>query len=107
MANKSRLRIFTGSANPALADAICEHLGCNVGAMSLRRFSDGESHVQINENVRGMDVFVVQPTSTPVHRHLMTGRCEQRRLGLPGSCCLFIRDSLQFKQLADAHPNRR
>lgn len=71
MANKSRLRVFTGSANPALADAICEHLGCTVGAMSLRRFSDGESHLQINENVRGMDVFVVQPTCTPVDRHLM------------------------------------
>lgn len=71
MANKSRLRVFTGSANPALADAICEHLGCAIGAMSLRRFSDGESHVQINENVRGMDVFVVQPTCTPVDRHLM------------------------------------
>ncbi len=71
MANKSRLRVFTGSANPALADAICEHLGCSVGAMSLRRFSDGESHLQINENVRGMDVFVVQPTCTPVDRHLM------------------------------------
>jgi len=71
MANKSRLRVFTGSANPALADAICEHLGCTIGAMSLRRFSDGESHLQINENVRGMDVFVVQPTCTPVDRHLM------------------------------------
>lgn len=71
MSNKSRLRVFTGSANPALADAICEHLGCSVGAMSLRRFSDGESHLQINENVRGMDVFVVQPTCTPVDRHLM------------------------------------
>ena len=71
MANKSRLRVFTGSANRALADAICERLGCPLGAMSLRRFSDGESHLQINENVRGMDVFVVQPTCTPVDRHLM------------------------------------
>lgn len=71
MVNKSRLRVFTGSANPVLANAICEHLGCTVGAMSLRRFSDGESHLQINENVRGMDVFVVQPTCTPVDRHLM------------------------------------
>ena len=46
-------------------------MGCSVGALTLRQFSDEETYLQINENVRGMDVFVVQPTCTPVDRHLM------------------------------------
>ena len=71
MENQSRLKVFTGSANPDLAAAICSHLGCSLGKMTLRRFSDGEAHLQIDENVRGTDVFVVQPTCTPVDRHLL------------------------------------
>ena len=71
MPDRSRLKVFTGSANRALAASICEHLGIPVGKIVLRKFSDGEIHLQIVENVRGMDVFVVQPTSTPVDRHLM------------------------------------
>jgi ribose-phosphate pyrophosphokinase len=66
-----RLKIFTGSANPALAHEICATLGCSIGAASVKPFSDGEIHLQIQENVRGADVFVVQPTCTPVERHLM------------------------------------
>ncbi len=69
--NKSRLKVFTGSANPELAAAICSHLGCEPGKITLRRFSDGEVHLQVDENVRGTDVFVVQPTCTPVDRHLL------------------------------------
>lgn len=69
--NQSRLKVFTGSANPDLTTAICNHLGCALGKMTLRRFSDGEVHLQIDENVRGTDVFVVQPTCTPVDRHLL------------------------------------
>ncbi len=71
MSNRSRLRVFSGSANPELAERICEHLRLPLGKVNLRRFSDGEVHLQINENVRGKDVFVVQPTCTPVDRHLM------------------------------------
>lgn len=71
MANRSRLRVFTGSANPGLANKICQHLGLELGKLKLKQFSDGEIYLQIEENVRGMDVFVVQPTSTPVDRHLM------------------------------------
>jgi ribose-phosphate pyrophosphokinase len=66
-----RLRIFTGNANPALARAICQHLSCSLAASEVKTFSDGELHVQINENVRGADVFVVQPTCTPVDKHIM------------------------------------
>ena len=66
-----RLKIFTGNANPALAAEICAHLGIELGKAMVRGFSDGEIYLQIRENVRGADVFVVQPTSTPVDRHLM------------------------------------
>ena len=69
--NPDRLKIFTGSANPALADEVCAHLGIPLGRASLRQFADGEIYLQIQENVRGTDVFVMQPTCTPVDRHLM------------------------------------
>jgi ribose-phosphate pyrophosphokinase len=65
------MKIFSGNSNPALAAEICSCLGTPLGAVFARRFSDGEIYVQIQENVRGADVFVVQPTSTPVDRHLM------------------------------------
>lgn len=71
MPNRSRLRVFTGSANPELAASICRHLQLELGQRILEEFSDGEIHLQIKENVRGMDVFVVQPTCTPVDHHLM------------------------------------
>src|SRR5271154_622238 len=66
-----QLKIFTGNANPALAGKICASLGCTLGAASVEPFSDGEIRLQILENVRGADVFVVQPTCTPVDNHLM------------------------------------
>ena len=66
-----RLKVFTGNANPTLAGKICGALGCTLGASTVKPFSDGEIHLQIEENVRGADVFVVQPTCTPVDRHLM------------------------------------
>ena len=66
-----RLRVFTGSANPALSEHICQELGVPLGDCSVKTFSDGEIYLQIKENVRGMDVFVVQPTCTPVDRNLM------------------------------------
>ncbi len=66
-----RLRVFTGSANTALSEHICQELGVPLGDCSVKTFSDGEIYLQIKENVRGMDVFVVQPTCTPVDRNLM------------------------------------
>jgi len=65
------LAVFTGNANPALAQAVARYLGVPVGKAHVGRFSDGEIMVEIGENVRGRDVFVIQPTSTPVNRHLM------------------------------------
>ena len=66
-----RLKIFTGNANPALAQEICQALGMELGRAMVRQFSDGEIYLQIKENVRGKDVFIVQPTCTPVERSLM------------------------------------
>jgi ribose-phosphate pyrophosphokinase len=65
------LKIFSGRAHPALASEICEYLGIELGQVTLFNFSDGENYCQIDENVRGADVFVVQPTSSPVNDHMM------------------------------------
>ncbi|HET7294888.1 MAG TPA: ribose-phosphate pyrophosphokinase [Vicinamibacteria bacterium] len=65
------LRIFTGNAHPALAQSIARWLGVPMGRAHLARFSDGEVWFQIQDNVRGADVFVVQPTSPPVNENLM------------------------------------
>lgn len=66
-----RLKIITGNANRALAEGICRELGIELAGSTVKAFSDGEIWVQLDENVRGADVFIVQPTSTPADRHLM------------------------------------
>jgi ribose-phosphate pyrophosphokinase len=66
----NRFKIFSGNANRPLAEEICACLGCPLGSAHVTQFADGEIRVQIQENVRGADVFVVQPTCTPVERHL-------------------------------------
>jgi ribose-phosphate pyrophosphokinase len=66
-----RIKIFTGNANPALAAEICTHLNVPLGRCNVKQFSDGEVYLQVQENVRGADVFVVQPSSQPSDRHLM------------------------------------
>jgi len=63
--------VFTGNANPKLAQAVVEHLHLNMGDASVGSFSDGEVQVEINENVRGKDVFVLQPTCAPTSDNLM------------------------------------
>ena len=65
------LKIIAGSANPQLAMDICDHLGCNLTSALCSSFSDGELRVEINESVRGHDVFVIQPTSAPANKSLM------------------------------------
>ena len=66
-----KFKIFSGTANEPLADEICHFLGMSRGQAQVIRFRDGECYVQIQENVRGCDVFVVQPTCRPVDEHLM------------------------------------
>ena len=65
------LKVFNGRAHPALAEEICARLGIEQGRVTLYSFSDGENYVQIDENVRGADVFVIQPTSPPVNDNLL------------------------------------
>jgi ribose-phosphate pyrophosphokinase len=66
-----KFKIFCGTANPSLADEVCAFLGLTRGQALVTRFKDGEAYVQIQENVRGADVFVMQPTCHPVDQHLM------------------------------------
>jgi ribose-phosphate pyrophosphokinase len=65
------LKIFSGRAHQGLSHEICSHVGVEPGRVSLYTFADGENYVQIDENVRGADVFVIQPTCPPVNDHLM------------------------------------
>ena len=67
----SRLMVFSGNANPALADEIARALGVAMGNAVISLFSDGEINIEIRDNVRGHDVFVVQPTCSPSNRNLM------------------------------------
>ncbi len=65
------LKLFTGNSNPGLAHEICDYLGIGLGEATVGTFSDGEILVRIEENVRGMDVFLVQSASDPVNKHIM------------------------------------
>jgi len=65
------LVVFSGKANQLLAEKICDHLKILPGAINLTKFSDGEIYCQIMENVRGKDVFIIQPTCSPVNKNLM------------------------------------
>jgi len=66
-----KFKIFCGTANEPLCDEVCAFLGLTRGQALVTRFSDGEAYVQVQENVRGADVFVLQPTCHPVDEHLM------------------------------------
>ena len=62
-----KFKIFSGTANEPLADEVCQFLGMQRGQAQVTRFADGEAYVQIQENVRGGDVFIMQPTCRVVH----------------------------------------
>ena len=66
-----RMRIFTGNANPRLAEAVCKHLNISLGRCVVGRFSDGEVMVELLEKVRGRDVFILQSTCAPTNDNLM------------------------------------
>ena len=71
MSTTGGIKIFSGNANRKLTEEICNYLSCDPGVATAARFSDGEFNFQINENVRGADVFIVQPTCPPTDAHLM------------------------------------
>lgn len=66
-----RLRLFSGSANVPLAQEVARYLGIDLGPMVRKRFADGELYVQIQESIRGCDVYLIQPTCCPVNDRLM------------------------------------
>ncbi|MEY2505634.1 MAG: ribose-phosphate pyrophosphokinae [Verrucomicrobiota bacterium] len=65
------MKVFSGSANRELAQRICECIGTPLGQATISSFPDGETYVKIEENIRGRDVFIIQPTSPPTNQHLM------------------------------------
>lgn len=65
------LKIITGNANPELAKEICDYIGIDLGKSEVKTFSDGEISLSLNESVRGADIFIIQPTSSPVNNNLM------------------------------------
>lgn len=67
----SRLRIFSGTSNPVLSAEVASYLGVELGKIKIKRFADGEIYVQVQESIRGCDVFLIQPTCPPVNDHLM------------------------------------
>ncbi len=67
----SKLKLFTGNANPALAKRVADRLGEPLGAAKVSNFSDGEINVELKDNVRGHDVFIIQPTCAPPNRNIM------------------------------------
>lgn len=69
--NNGSLKIFTGNSNPELAQQICDFVGVPLGSAQVDKFPDGETFVQINENIRGADVFVVQATCDPANHYIM------------------------------------
>ena len=90
------MMLFTGSANPELAQMIVQRLGLRLGCATVSRFSDGEISIEIDENVRGKDVFVIQSTCAPTNDNLMelilmidalrrssaSGKCTRKRAPL-------------------------
>ena len=71
LSEAKRFKIFSGEANKALAEEVCKFVGVPLGETRMQRFSDGEVYFQLLENVRGADVFVIQPTCFPVDQHLV------------------------------------
>jgi len=71
IADNNRLRLFSGSANVPLSQEVARYLGMDLGPMVRKRFADGELYIQIQESIRGCDVYLIQPTCQPVNDHLM------------------------------------
>ena len=64
-------KVFTGNSNKSFAEGVCKNLGVELGQLELNRFADGEIRIEVKENVRGADVFVIQSCSPPVNEYYM------------------------------------
>ncbi|MBD0344153.1 MAG: ribose-phosphate diphosphokinase, partial [Coleofasciculus sp. Co-bin14] len=71
IADNNRLRLFSGSSNVPLSQEVARYLGMDLGPMVRKQFADGEIYIQIQESIRGCDVYLIQPTCHPVNAHLM------------------------------------
>ncbi|KAH1249265.1 Ribose-phosphate pyrophosphokinase 1, chloroplastic [Glycine max] len=69
--NSNRLKLFSGTANPTLSQEIARYMGLELGKISIKRFADGEIYVQLQESVRGCNVYLIQPTCPPANENLM------------------------------------
>jgi ribose-phosphate pyrophosphokinase len=65
------MKLFGGTSNPELTQEVCKYLGIEPGKIMAKTFSDGETQIEIHENIRGLDVFILQSTCTPVNDNLM------------------------------------
>lgn len=87
----ANLKIFSLNSNPELAKEIADRIGVDVGKSSVKRFSDGEVQINIEESIRGCDCYVIQSTSAPVNEHIMEsshyGRCTKTRFCENGQYC--------------------
>src|SRR5688500_19842451 len=98
------MKIFSGSANRELAQRICDCIGAPLGQATISSFPDGETYVKIEENIRGRDVFIIQPTSPPTNQHLMEllimvdARSEEHTSELQSPCNLVCRLLLEKKK---------
>ena len=97
---KDEIKIFAGSSNRPLAGAICQAVGVPLGQAEIGRFSDGECQVEITENVRGSDVFVVQSTCTPTNDHIMELLLNVRRTR--SSTLVLVTHDAELASLADS-----
>ena len=66
-----RIRLFSGSANLGLAEEIGSYMGIDLGGITRKKFADGEIYIQVQDSIRGCDVYLIQPTCQPVNDHLM------------------------------------
>ncbi len=71
LSDNNRLSLFCGSSNNALAQEVARYLGMDIGPMIRKRFADGELYIQIQESIRGCDVYLIQPCCNPVNDHFM------------------------------------
>ena len=71
LSDTNRLRLFSGSANMTLSQQVARYLGMDIGPMIRKQFADGELYIQIEESIRGCDVYLIQPCCNPVNDHLM------------------------------------
>jgi ribose-phosphate pyrophosphokinase len=114
------MKVFSGRSNPELSSRICEYLGVELGGIHITNFKDGEINVEVTENIRGEDVFIIQSTSYPANDNLMElmfmidaiKRCSPKRitiivpyLGYSRADRLFGRSSIGSKVIADMITN--